>query len=519
MEKKPENTRSSWMATVEMPDYPALAEDVRADVCVIGAGIAGISTAYMLLQAGKSVVVVEDGTVGGRQSARTTAHLSNALDDRYCVIERNHGQHGARLAAESHSAAIDRIESLVAEENIDCDFERLDGYLFLPPGEPADTLHREREAAHRAGLLDVEFVERAPLAGFDTGRCLRFPRQAQFHPLKYLARMAEAIARKGGRIFAGTHAQKIQEGYPARVTTSSGYIVTSDALVIATNVPINDRFVMHTKQAAYRSFVIGARVPKGSVTKALYWDTLDPYHYVRLQTGLPPDSEAAEEIDLLLVGGEDHKTGQADDGIERFGHLETWMRERFPTAGAIEYRWSGQVIEPADDMAYIGHNPGSPQNIYIVTSDSGNGMTHGTIAGMLLTDLIMGRNNEWAKLYKPARVVMMSRSSASEFARENLNVVKHYTDWLKRGQQSETELASGIGIVVQRGLKKIAVYRDEQGHLHEISAVCPHLGCIVAWNSTENTWDCPCHGSRFECDGRVINGPSKINLSPANQKR
>ena len=287
------------MATVSMPSESALAEDARADVCVVGAGIAGMTTAYLLAREGKSVVVIDDGPVGGGMTGRTTAHLVNALDDRYFELERLHGERGARLAAESHTAAIDRVERVVTEEKIDCDFERLDGYLFVPPGDAKKILDDELEAAHRAGLKEIEKVERAPLADYDTGPALRFPRQAQFHPLKYLAGLARAIKRDGGRIHTGTHASKIEGGRVARVETTGGAVVTADSVVVATNTPVNDRFAIHTKQAAYLTYVIAARVPSGSVTKALYWDTPDPYHYVRLQAV----GRGAGAYDLLISGG------------------------------------------------------------------------------------------------------------------------------------------------------------------------------------------------------------------------
>src|SRR5437763_7143239 len=204
------------------PRYSSLQADASADVCVIGAGIAGLSTAYMLAREGKSVIVVDDGPVGGGETGRTTAHLSNALDDRYYNLESLFGENGARLAAESHTAAIDCIERIVADEKIECDFERLDGYLFVPPDCSKDELERELDAARRAGLRDVEWVERAPIRDFDTGRCLRFPRQAQFSPLKYLGGLARAVTRDGGRIFTGTHADEIRGGSPARVTTRGG---------------------------------------------------------------------------------------------------------------------------------------------------------------------------------------------------------------------------------------------------------------------------------------------------------
>jgi glycine/D-amino acid oxidase-like deaminating enzyme/nitrite reductase/ring-hydroxylating ferredoxin subunit len=415
-----------------------------------------------------------------------------------------HGEKGARLAAESHTAAIDRIESIVAKEKIDCDFERLDGYLFVPPGEATDVLDKELAAAHRAGLTEVQRIERAPLEHFDTGACLHFPRQAQFHPLKYLCALLQALEKRGGRMFNNTHAEKFKSGPPGWVTTSKGPVVSAGAIVVATNTPVNDWVAIHTKQAAYRTYVIGIRVPKGSVTRALYWDTPDPYHYVRLQD--------ADSHELLIVGGEDHKTGQTDDADERFNRLYSWTRERFPSVEQVEFRWSGQIMEPIDSLAFIGRNPGD-ENIYVVTGDSGNGMTHGTIAGILITDLILGRENKWETLYDPSRI---SLRAAPEFAKENLNVVAQYRDYATAGDVHQVrEIAPGTGALIRNGLKKVAAYRDSNGELHKCSAICPHLGCIVDWNSTENTWDCPCHGSRFDPYGKVLNGPANTGLGPA----
>jgi glycine/D-amino acid oxidase-like deaminating enzyme/nitrite reductase/ring-hydroxylating ferredoxin subunit len=515
----PSDSRQStsvWTATASVPEQPPLTEDPKADVCVVGAGIAGMTTAYLLARAGKSVVVLDDGPIAGGQTRRTTAHLSNAIDDRYFEIERLHGGQGAGLAAESHTAAIDRIETAVRDEKIDCDFERLDGYLFLPPGGSPEVLDRELAAAHRAGLTGVERIPRAPLDFFDTGPCLRFPRQGQFHPLKYLAGLARAIHRGGGRIFSGAHAEGVEGGAPARVRVRGGRVVTAGAVVVATNTPVNDLVAIHTKQAPYLTYVIGARVPRGSVSRALYWDTLDPYHYVRLQPaadGTAAGVSGPGAGDVLIVGGEDHKTGQAEDQAERYARLEAWARERFPMAGPVEFRWSGQVLETIDGLAFIGRNPGDAPNVFVATGDSGMGMTHGTIAGILLTDLILGKENPWAALYDPARKTLRA---AAEFARENLNVLRQYGDWLTGGDvASPDEIAPGKGAVIRRGLTKVAVYRDEQGILHERSALCPHLGCVVDWNDAEKTWDCPCHGSRFDRCGRVLNGPANRDLAHA----
>ena len=508
-EQEPSQTLSVWMDTESIPLETPLTERITADVCIVGAGIAGMTTAYLLAREGKSVVVLDDGPIGGGMTGRTTAHLVNALDDRYFELERLHGEEASRLAAQSHTAAIDQVEAIVSEEKIHCEFERLDGYLFVPPGESKKILEDELLAIHKAGLKNIEKVDRVPWDSFDTGPALRFPRQAQFHPLKYLSGLASAIKQKGGRIYTESHAKEIEGGKKARVETNGGGVVTADAVVIATNTPVNDLIAIHTKQAPYQTYVIGARVPLGSVTRALYWDTPDPYHYIRVETV----GKGAGAYDVLIIGGEDHKTGQKDDAGRRFGALERWSRHRFPMIENIEYRWSGEVMEPVDGLAFIGRNPMDSNNVYIATGDSGNGMTHGTIAGMLLTDLIMGRKNEWEQIYEPSRITL---KALPEFARENLNVAAQYTDLVVGADvDSVDEIKPGSGAVISRGLHKVAVYRDPDGQTHELSAVCRHLGCIVNWNSLENSWDCPCHGSRYDAMGHITQGPANSDLPPA----
>ena len=498
-------TLSIWAATKQIPLRQKLDRDIRANVCVIGAGIAGMTTAYLLARAGQSVVVLDDGPIGGGMTARTTAHLVTALDDRYFELEKLHGEKGARLAAQSHKASIDQVERIVTEEKFDCEFERLDGYLFVPPNESKEILDRELEAAHRAGLTDLEIVERTPLPTFDTGRALRFPRQAQFHPLKYLAGLAEAIERDGGQIYTQTHASQVSGGARAIIETADGPKVAADAVVVATNTPVNDLFAIHTKQAAYLTYVIGALVRRGAVERALFWDTPHPYHYVRVEN-------VDDQHDLLISGGEDHKSGQKDDANARFAALERWTRNRFPIE-SIEYRWSGEVMEPVDGLAFLGRNPLDHENVFIATGDSGNGMTHGTIAGMLISDLIRGNENEWATLYEPSRKTLRA---LGKYAKENINVAEQLADLITPGEvDSAEEIANNSGAIIRRGLKKIAAYKDDAGKVHELSAVCRHLGCIVAWNSLEKTWDCPCHGSRYDAMGKVIMGPANSDLPPA----
>jgi glycine/D-amino acid oxidase-like deaminating enzyme/nitrite reductase/ring-hydroxylating ferredoxin subunit len=503
---------SIWSATAKMPNCRRLSTDVDADVCIVGAGIAGLTTAYLLAKEGKSVAVLDDGGLVSGMTQVTTAHLMSAIDDRFFNIEWWHGERGAQLAAESHARAVDRIQSIAEELMIDCELQRLDGYLLLGAGQSEELLDRELAAARRAGVAGVEKVARAPLK-LDTGPCLRFPRQGRFHPLKYLAGMARAIKRRGGRIFTNSHVDSMEGGMPARVAVGS-HEVRAKAVVVATNSPINDMLVVHTKQAPYMTYVIGAKVQRGAVTDALYWDMLDPYHYVRLESvgRGAVTRDVREGFDLLIVGGEDHKSGQADDTQQRHARLETWARAYFPMMEDVKFKWAGQCMETIDGLAFIGRNPLDKDNVYIVTGDSGMGMTHGTIAGMLLADLICGRDNPWAQLYDPARKTLRA---AGNFAKEAVNMAGQYLDWVTPGEVSSVDdVAKGSGAVLRRGMSKIAVYRDGRGQVHERSAVCPHLGGIVHWNAAETTWDCPCHGSRFDPLGKVINGPSNVDLAP-----
>lgn len=494
-------TVSVWLADEKPLVFPSLEASADSDVCIVGGGVSGLTVAYFLATTGRRVVIVDDGR--GGESVRTTAHLSNALDDRYTTLERLHGARGAQLAAQSHSAAIEMIQHIVAHEGIDCDFERLDGYLFSAKGAVPSSLREERDAARRAGVHDVESIARAPLV-FDTGPALRFPRQAQFHPLRYLHGLARAVQTNGGSLVRA-HAvdfERHDEGW--RVGTAEGHEVRARDVIVATNTPVNDRFTIHTKQGAYRSYVIAAVIPRDSVPRALYWDDGDPYHYVRL---FSPRGAADE---YLIVGGEDHKTGQADDGAARFAKLELWGRESFPWMREVRFRWSGQIMEPVDALAFFGKNPGD-ENLYVMTGDSGHGFTHATLGARLIADLMISGASPWEILYDPARRTLRA---AATFARENLNVAAQYGALVSPGDGvARRDIPLGSGAVVRDGVSKVAVYHAHDGTFIERSAFCPHLGCVVEWNSTEHSWDCPCHGSRFAADGRVLNGPAIAPLA------
>jgi glycine/D-amino acid oxidase-like deaminating enzyme/nitrite reductase/ring-hydroxylating ferredoxin subunit len=491
-------TVSYWQETGDEPAGGSLSESIETDVCIIGGGISGLTTAYLLGKAGRRVIVIDDGVIGGGETSRTTAHLSNAIDDRYYRIEKWHGAEKARLAVEAHARAIDEIERIQREEEIDCDFRRVDGYLFkAEDGE--DDLDDELRAAHRLGFDEIVQVASAPIDSFETGKALKFPDQGQFHVLKYLAGLARAVEQNGGRLFSDTRAVEWQGADFPAVKTAGGQTVKAKSIVLATNYPIMSK--MFAELAAYRTYVIGARIPKNSLETALFWDTADPYHYVRTQ---PED-----DSDILIVGGEDHRTGQdqkEENADERFEKLRRWTRERFPQAGEIVYRWSGQVLETHDGLAFIGRYSSGEPNVYLITGDSGMGMTHGTIGGMLVSDLIEGRENAWAEVFDPTRILTQS---IVEAVPEIIDSTAPYVDWITGGDvASVDEIKPGEGAIISHGTTKIAAYRDEDGKIYKRSAVCVHLGCIVRFNSTEKTWDCPCHGSRYGIDGHPINAPA-----------
>lgn len=505
MDLSQRSTHSLWQQGAEFP-LQNLHHDLQTDVCVIGAGISGLTTAYLLLKEGRRVVVLDKDGFAANETGYSSAHLSNALDDGYVEIERLHGRVGSQLAYQSHTEAINRISKIIQDENISCDFLRLDGFLFCGPNETFTDLEKELFAAVRAGMKDIQLERNG---GFSLGPYRRFRNQAQFDPVKYLRGLAQAVERLGGEIYTGALVTKVSGGENAEVITQKGNTIHCKEIVVATNVPINDVVAIHTKEAAYRSYMIGLKIKRNQFPVGLFWDTAEPYHYIRVQRDLDADH------DVLLVGGEDHKTGQQNDPEESYFRLNEWVKNKFGIDSEIDYRWSGQIIEPVDGLAYIGLNPGLSDNVYIAAGDSGHGITHGTIAGILLTDLIMKRENDWAKLYSPNRI---SFKGINNYLNENLNTFWQYKDWVASGEiKSADDLKEGQGAVIREGLSQIATFRDDHGKLHMFSAACPHLGGIVHWNSAEKTWDCPCHGSRFSQTGEVINGPACQNLTPMQQ--
>ena len=475
------------------------------DVVVVGAGIAGLSTALCLLREGRDVLVVDRAGIGAGETLRTSAHLASALDDRFHRLARQHGAGGAQLAAASHMAAIDWIEAL-AGDVAECAFRRIPGYLFAHDGDHG-RLQPEAEAAAAAGL-DVDWREAGTETPATLGRVLRFAGQARIDIGAYLLLLAREVRDAGGR-FLRAEAVDIHGGTTPRIELH-GAALTASAVVAASNVPFHQTGAVHLKQAPYRSYVVAGRIAPGSVPDALYWDDADPYHYVRLHT----DRSSGET--LLIVGGEDHKTGQ-DDDPEAYARLQAWTRARFGPVELFHHAWSGQVLEPADGLGFIGRDP-HRENVYLATGDSGNGLTHGTLAALLIADLAQARPNPWRELYDPGRKPLRA---GGEWLRENANAALQYRDWIAPAQVREPEqIPPGSGAVLRRGVHRVAVYRAGDGSVHALDARCPHMGCVVRWSREEKSWDCPCHGSRFEAtSGAVLNGPASAPLAPFDLER
>ncbi|QEL20072.1 FAD-dependent oxidoreductase [Limnoglobus roseus] len=497
------STSSLWTPAASARTASALAGNDTCDVCVIGAGIAGLTTAYLLGREGKRVLVLDaKPEFAAGETEYTTAHLAWYLDDHFSHLVAVRGDAIAKTAASTHRNAIALIGDIVKREQIDCDYHAVSGHLFAA-ANGTDLLHEEAETLTR---LELPF-ERTKLA-FPNEKeveCLRFPDHARFHPIRYVLGLVAAVRQQGGVIYTDTVVEKVRGGRPCEVRTTKEHTVTAGAVVIATNNPFEGGTVLHTKVSAHLTYALAANVPSGSFADGLFWDTAAPYHYVRLQPGGP-----ASDVDTLIVGGEDHKTGQAQDQATRWDRLTAWTRERFPNLGPVRHRWSGQVFETPDGLGLIGLAPWNGPNVFVITGDSGMGLTHGTLGAQLVTDLVANRVNESAAAYSPSRLMpgaLLTRLG------ENLNMAAQYVDWVTGGDvKNPDHIPPGQGAVIRSGLTKLAVYKDDRGAVTKMSAVCPHMGAIVHWNAAESTWDCPCHGSRFSATGTCLHGPSVGDL-------
>jgi glycine/D-amino acid oxidase-like deaminating enzyme/nitrite reductase/ring-hydroxylating ferredoxin subunit len=491
-----------------MPTFPKLEQDQRVDVLVVGGGITGLTAAYLLTKAGLGVAVIERDRCAQVDSGHTTAHLTVVTDERLGDLVSRFGRDHAQAVWDAGLAAISQIDEIIRAQAIDCRFAWVDGYLHIPRDEVTrpEVAKAEKEADLAADMgFDATFMDDIPLMSVPG---IRFDGQARFHPRHYLAGLAHAIRAAGGEIYEHSAAEEFSSGDQISVKVN-GRTIRCGHLVIATHNPLIgtaglvSATTFQTKLALYTSYVAAGRVEHGTVPDALFWDTADPYHYLRL--------DPHRDFDVVVFGGEDHKTGQVKSTADCYARLERKLLELLPSAD-ITHHWSGQVIETPDGLPYIGW---MAERQYAATGFGGNGMTFGTLGGMMATDAILGRTNPWVDLFDPSRKAV--RHGAWEYIKENAD----YPYYLIRDRFAGAEGRSlravkrGTGRVIERAGKKIAAYRDENGVTTLRSATCTHMGCIVGWNDAERTWDCPCHGSRFTPTGRVLAGPAESPLEEA----
>ncbi|HXH32643.1 MAG TPA: FAD-dependent oxidoreductase [Bacteriovoracaceae bacterium] len=488
---------SVWEGT-PLPHFETIKNNQKTEVCVIGGGISGISVAYKLAKRGHKVTVVEAFSIGSGQTGRTTAHLTCQLEEQFQQLLKLHDEPTVRTFLDAHRSAIDLIEENIKEENIDCDFKRLNGYLFRGKNFSESKMKKEQDAGKKSGI-ELDYLEKTPLLNSDIS-CLRFPRQGQFDPMKYMAGLIKAMSKLGVNFYENTHVSHIETKDPenAVISTDSGYQIEARFLVVATDSPINNRFYIHTKQFAYRTYAMAFQVEGEVEEECLLWDTEDPYHYIRFVG------------DTLVVGCEDHRTGQ-DPQTDSFKNLEDWSRQNFSFIGEVTSKWSGQVFETTDQIGYIGKNPGTEKNVYITTGQSGIGMTSATIAAEIIPSLIETGTHPWAQVFDPSRPPVRG---ITEYVKENINVAFQYKD-LVTGSEVENirDIPEDSGSVIREGLTKSCVYHLSGDEFEKKSAFCTHLGGVVHWNDVEKTWDCPAHGSRFNTHGKVIEGPAIDGLS------
>jgi glycine/D-amino acid oxidase-like deaminating enzyme/nitrite reductase/ring-hydroxylating ferredoxin subunit len=502
MTELPGLPQSLWVASTPTTTYPQLDGSGHVDVAVIGAGIAGLTTALLLKRGGMSVAVVESQRVAEGVTGYTTAKVTSQHGLIFRDLVTHFGEEGAKIYGTSNEAAKEWIADLVESESIDCDFERKYHCVYTQDPEELEKIESEANAARTLGL-PASSVDETPLPYAIAGG-VRFDDQAQFHPRRYLLRVAELVNGDGSYIFEDSRCTGVEEGETCIVETERGPLHAKN-VVVASHYPFLDRGLFFSKVAPYRSYVLAAEVPASDIPDGMFISSGSPTRSLR--------SAREDGKDLLLIGGEGHKVGQEFDTEGQYLTLEAWGKENF-NVSSYRYRWSTQDNVSIDKVPFIGRLRRTSENLFVATGFGKWGMTNGTVAGMIISDAILGRDNPWSSFYDAHRI--KPKAQAKEFLSENLNVAQHFIgDRINTPHFKEPdEVAAGEGAIVRANGRRAAAYRDEAGELKTFSHVCTHLGCYVRWNPAEKSFDCPCHGSRFDSEGRVIQGPAVRDLPP-----
>jgi len=491
---------SLWTETSPRTDYDPLDGGVRVDTAVVGGGIAGVATAAALDEAGQTVALVERDRIVGAVTGRTTAKVTSLHGLVYDHLIDHFGLERARQYAEANQAAIETVADTVEDRDIDCEFGRAPAYTYVRSDDDYSEVRNEVEAARRLDL-PVSYTESTDLP-YDVGAAVRFDDQAYFHPRKYLLELAADVADGDSHVFEETTVRDIEDGQPCRVTTDRGELI-AESVVVATHFPIEDDALYFARLSPKRSYVLAAQID-GEQPSGMFYYPHDPYFSVRPHAG---------EDALVLIGGQNHRTGHADSTTDRYRTLERRARERFDVA-SIEYRWATQDYVSVDRVPFVGSAAPFVDNVYVATGFGGWGMTNGVAAASLLTDRILGREPDRESVFSPTRFEF--GASKSDLVSHNKHTMKHllggYVE--NRPELDTSDLEPDDAAVFDDRDDPLAVYRDDAGVLHGVSAVCPHMGCLVTWNDAERSWDCPCHGSRFDVDGTILDTPAVDGLDP-----
>ena len=499
MQTLPGKPESFWIDSTAETSFPKM-QNVTVDVAIVGAGITGITAAYLLKKAGKTVALVEGQKIANSASGHTTAKVTSLHQLIYATLIDRHGEDKARLYGESNQAGVEFVASTVEAEGIDCDFQRNDTYSFAEDEKNLDKIQKEYDAAVKLGL-PAEFVTETTLP-FDIAGAIKFTNQAQFHVRKYLLHLANTIPGEGSYIFEDSRVQTVDEGTPCTVHANGTTLQATDVL-LTTHLPIVDTGLFFAKTYPQRSYIIGAKISEEKAPQGMYIGVGKNYHSIRTT----PTEDGGL---LLLVGGGGHKVGEKSATEESYQELDRYLHSHFGI-DKVDYHWSSQDYESFDKLPYIGKLTPANDHIYVATGYSLWGMSKGTMAGMLLADLVRGIDNPWADLYDSLRATPFV---TTESIKNNLDVGKHWVvDRLKGIEKWSTDdVEPGEGKIITLNGEKVGVYKDEAGKVTAVNATCPHLACIVNWNSAEKSWDCPCHGGRFTCEGKVIQGPAVKDL-------
>lgn len=488
--------RSFWIDSTLASNYPSLTQDISVDVAIVGGGLVGVTAAKLLKQAGKTVALIEADRIGAGVSGHTTAKLTSLHQLIYADLVEKFGIDKAKIYADSNQAALEKVAALVRLENIDCDFSRQDAYTFARTLDGVDKIEAEVKAAHKVGL-SAEYVSDVDLP-FQVAGAIKLSNQAQFHPRKYMLHLAGTLAGEGSHVFEQTRVVTVKGESPCRVMTAQGAAVTAEDVIVATNLPILDQGLFFAKSYPKRSYLIGAYIDPASAPSGIFIGIGPTYRSIRTT---PTDDGRT----LLLMGGEGHKVGDTDNTSERYQRLVSDLKTDFGI-DTVDYRWSSQDMVSFDKLPYIGHLTPMSNHTYVATGFSHWGMSKSTLSAMILSDLILGNSNPWTETYEATRATPFVTQTS---IKENLDVGSRWVgDRVKGIFTSQDDIQPGEGKLITVDGEKVAAYRDESGQVHKVSPVCPHLGCVVDWNAAEKSWDCPCHGSRFDYDGNILQGPA-----------